>query len=88
MTVDFGPQVDLGIWVSRKYSQMGGRCCHMTQKRESQMNLLLFCHWLYYFLLIFCGRGLRPFQVSNISTALTRTIRINGLVCQTASLVN
>ena len=39
-----------------------------------------FCFFVtdYYFLLIFGGRGLRPFQVSNISTALTRTIRING----------
>ena len=42
----------------------------------------------YYFLLIFCDRGLRPFQVSNISTALTRTIRINGSCARAASLIN
>ena len=59
----------------------------MTQKRECQMNLLLFCHDYYLSLPYSVDRGLRPFQVSNISTASTRTIRINGLVCQRASLV-
>lgn len=52
------------------------------------MNLLLFVTDYLFFSLFFGDRGLRPFQVSNISTALTRTIRINGLVCQRASLVN
>ena len=52
---------------------------------ESFAFLSLTTIFLYLILLTgVCGR----FKFSNISTALTRTIRINGLVCQRASLVN
>ena len=62
----------------------------MTQKRECSNESFCFFVTDYnvlFFLPYFVDRGLRPFQVSNNSTALTRTIRINGLVCQRASLV-